>query len=105
MARLKNNGECLVEMRVYRHDTDNAEADEMTRDTVTIYRAMSSGKILKKTQSTIDYGMGGKPEKYSSNWTVKGKIKSTLNGKQEIFDAMQLWADRLRQKGLCAEIS
>jgi hypothetical protein len=32
MATLSKNGECIVEMRVYKSETDNAEADEMRFD-------------------------------------------------------------------------
>jgi hypothetical protein len=65
---------------------------------------MSSGKLLKKRNSTIDYGMGN-PSKYTGHWTVAGTIKKTLTDKAAIFNAMQSWADQLRQKGLDVELS
>ena len=107
MATIKANGDCIVEMKVYRHKTDNADGDPMTSEMTTTYRAMSSGKILKKTSGIFDYGTGGNPSKMAGHWTVCGKIKADLvqAGKSAIFEAMQSWADKLRDKGLDVEIS
>jgi hypothetical protein len=112
MATIRANGECLAEMKIYRSRTDNADGgvgsiDEMRIDTVTTYRAMSSGKMLRKISSVIDYGTGGNPTHAPGHWTVCGRVKPSLltAGRRAVFAAMQAWADELRQKGLDVEMS
>jgi hypothetical protein len=107
MATLRSNGKCIVEMRVYRSRTDGADGDEMTMNTVTIYRAMSSGKVLKKSNGIFNYGVNGTHQKCTGHWLVCGKIKAELvnKGNSAIFEAMQSWADQLRDKGMDVEIS
>ena len=104
MAKLKSNGECFCELRVYKHDSDHADADQMTNDTTVIYRAMESGKMLKKIQNVLDFGLG-KTEKHSTGWKVSGKIKPHLIGNRDATrNAMFEWQEQLMRKGISCEI-
>lgn len=106
MATLKANGEVLVKMSCSRISRDNAEGDEMTRETVITYLFMSSGWTLKKTDSRLDFGLGDGPKYYPGTWKRHKRIKSGLiEDKKALFEAVQQWADGLRAKGWDAEIA
>lgn len=107
MATLRANGEVLVEMTVARERTDGAEADPMRLVERIVYRAMSSGFMLKKTTVTADYGTGGTPRPHSDGWKrMPNRIKAELLAdKAKLFEAMQLWCDNLRAKGWDAELT
>ena len=105
MAKLKSNGETLVEMTAFRIFTDGADGDTMTKEHKITLRAMSSGIVLKKTDVRCDYGFGNGAKYYPGTWKRLGRIKANLlNDKPALFNSMQAWADDLRNKGWDAEV-
>ena len=86
--------------------TDGAEADAMTCTDVYTFRAMTSGYILKRHDTTICLGIGGAGSRHAGEWKRHGKIKRELLGdNRRVFEAMQSWADGLVAKGYDAEMT
>ncbi len=110
MATLRKNGEIITELTIYRSQTDGADGgiDEMRLDKITKYRAMTSGKILRKIQIISDYGTGSPAKKFDYGWKVYGKIKPELI-KNKDFEGIRKgffeWHERLLLKGLECEIT
>lgn len=107
MATLRANGDTVAELVYYGNvQSDGAEADAMTRRNRYTYRAMSSGVMLRKVDSWLNWGTGQGEMYYPGNWKRSGKVKAEIRGNvAEIRNRMQSWADDLRNRGLDAEIS
>ena len=102
MATLRANGKTIISLKVSRANIEDDSGTQTT--TETIYRAMSSGKVLTKTtwRGSID---GLPATSHSTGWKVKGKIKKSIAGDcAAIRRAMFNWQDDLISKGYDAEI-
>ncbi len=106
MAKLSANGDCIIEMRSERRQTDGADADEMSLTTRTTRRAMTSGYVLVRTDVLADYGTGGTPRWHNGTWKRNGKIKAALMANHDALKAaFHAWADQMRAKGVDVEVS